>query len=87
MDVSLIILTEQSIFEVKLRLGCIRYEELACIRIRSAVGHGNHATIGVLQILLEFIFEFSAPNGVSTFAGACRIARLHDESFYVTMKQ
>lgn len=83
----IIVLTKQGIFEVKLWLCCIRNEELACIRIRSAVGHGNHATIGVLQILLEFIFEFSAPNGVSTFAGACWIARLHDESLYVTMEQ
>lgn len=80
-------LTKQCIFEIELRLCCIWNEKLACICIWTTVGHRNHTTIGVLQILLEFVFEFSTPYAVSTFAGARWIARLHNESFYISMKQ
>lgn len=41
----------------------------------------------MLQIIFEFIFKFTAPYGIPTFACARWIARLHYETFYISMEQ
>lgn len=80
-------LTKHRVLQIQLRLSGICEEELAQIRIRSVVGHRNHGAVRVFQIVLEFILEFLSPNRVAAFAGAGRIARLHDEALDIPVEQ
>lgn len=79
--------TKQCIFEIQMRLCGICEEKLALIWIGARVCHRNHATISVFQIVFEFIFKFSAPNGIASFARASWIASLNDESFDISVEQ
>lgn len=70
-----------------MRLRCVRNEELAGVRIGSAVGHRHHATLVVSQVVLEFVVKLAVPDGRAALAAAGRIARLHDEPLDVAMEQ
>ena len=44
------LLSEDGVFEVEVRLGSVRDEELTAVRIGSVVGHGYHPTYFVLSV-------------------------------------
>lgn len=75
---------EDGVLEIEGWLGCVGDEKLALVGIDTGVGHGNKAALAVLEILLEFVVELLAPYGFSTFSGVRGIARLNNESFYVS---
>lgn len=79
--------SEQSVLQVQVGLGSVRYEELTGICVRSSVRHRNHATVGVPEVIFKLILELTVPYGSSAFAGACRITRLDNEAFDVAMEQ
>jgi len=41
--------TEHHVFPIQMRSGSEGQEELGAVRVRASVGHGKHATLGVLD--------------------------------------
>lgn len=79
--------SEQRVFEIQLWLGSVGKEELARVRSRPVVGHGDHAPFVVFQVLLQLVLEFASVYRLATLSGAGRVTCLYNESFDVPMKQ
>jgi len=71
--------TEDRVLPIQPRRWCQSDEELAAIRIRSAIRHAQNASTGVLEVLVDFVLEFLAVDRASPTTGAGRITGLDHE--------
>ncbi len=57
-------------------------EELGAVGVGPAVGHGQHAALGVLQVVHQLVWELAVGgvvNGFAAFSRACGVAALPEE--------
>lgn len=69
-------LPKHAMLAIQRRVGLVDDEELRAVCVGPAVGHAEHATLGVLQAFHDFVGEFAVGGVVdasTAFARACGV--------------
>ena len=78
---------KNGVLHIQVRLLAVGDEELAGIGVRSVVGHAEHASLPMFQVLVDFIVKLAAPTAGTALARTSRIAGLHHEAFDVAVEE
>jgi hypothetical protein len=79
-------LSKYRVLEIKGWLCCIGDEKLTRICVWSTISHREHSSIGVPQMVLEFVFKFSVPYRIATFPAPRWVTSLYYEAFDISVK-
>jgi hypothetical protein len=52
-------LAKYGVLPIEVRMSLVTYKELAAIRVGAAICHGHNPPLGVLQLVIDFIWEFT----------------------------